>query len=446
MDRKFLLIAGGAFVVLIIIVVVLVIGSKGKVEPKAKTLTFWNLNDKETVFKSIIEEFQTIYNVKIQYEQKNPEDYLSDLLNEIAAGKGPDIVALPHDFLPKYHQLLLALPSGKMADKKQKKTDIDIFKETYPDVVGQDSIISGNIYGLPLSIDVLKLFYNPELFSEARDEARKKDEEIADDLNRLLNSGPQNWDEFNQLATFVTKKSGDNLIRSAAALGTADNIPSSVDILTLLMLQNGAKMTADDFSSALFQTNENVFGAPTPPGTKALEFYTGFANKENKNYTWNSSMPNALAAFAEGKTAMMIDYSRQEKEIKRLNPNLDYNMIDVPQIKATKNPLNYASYLVYGVGRNSPNAALAWDFIIFTANSQNASFYTTETKKPAARLDKIDSNDAVLSAQSWFKPNPEKADEIFRAMIKQVNAGQSAQSVIEAAASQISNLLKELKE
>ena len=162
-------------------------------------------------------------------------------------------------------------------------------------------------------------------------------------------------------------------------------------------------------------------------------------------------MSDSLHAFAQGKTAMMIDYSSQKDAIKAINSNVRFEVIPVPQITETKNPVNYASYLTFTVTKAAKNSDLAWDFVNFITGRTYASAYRTETKKVSARMDNIINASDIVSqevttAQSWYKPDPDKANQIFLDMIKQVNEGKNSQTAIENAASQITTLLGKLKQ
>ena len=443
--RKFLIIAGAALGIFIILVLILVFVAKPKT-PKESTLTIWNLDDDKTAFSRLITDFQNSHpQVKVEYIQKDPQDYFNNVLTEIAKGSGPDVLAIPNDWLPKYHDLFSPLPQNKIQNAKQKKSDLDVYQETFPQVATDDNIINQKIYGMPLSIDTLGLYYNPELLSQAFEDYRKTQTEISAPTRQIFNAGPKNWDEFRQAVQIITQKSGKNIILSGAALGINENVKDSPDILTALMLQFGAKMTTDDFSAALFHTAQNQFEGRDFPGTAALDFYTGFANPEDENYTWNTSFPEAVEAFAEEKTAMLIAYDSAKKDLKRLNPSLNFALIDLPQVKATAHPLNFASYNTFAVNKTSANTDLAWDFIVLMTSRDYARDYQTETGKPPALLQQIDKEKPAFTARSWFKPDPQKADEIFRQMISGVNSGQTAQTAIEAAASQITNLLGEIK-
>lgn len=451
--NKIFLIGGG--LVLVLIVVLLVIGPSSKkaaVDPSADTLVIWGFED-PTSFDEIIANFQDINpGQKVTYTKKDPATYATDSLNEIAAGKGPDIWSIPNTWLPKYHDKLLPMPTDLIADKKTKKNDIETYKTLFPNVVVSDNIIDNNIYGMPLSIDTLVLYYNPAILTEtmvAYNKAHEDSDNTA--IDQIFIQGPKNWDDFVTITKLITAKTGADITQSAVALGTPDNINQSADILTLLMMQDGAKMTSDDLSTAQFHTKQNVFGGQDFPGAQALNFYAAFANPKNDLYTWNNSFSDSVRAFTEGRTAMMIDYASAKTDIKRLNPKFEYDFFAVPQVKETKNPINYASYVNYTVTKASKKSDLAWQFITGMANSTTTNSYLAKTGGQSAQMTNLVDNadipaTQVLTAQGWYVPDPEKTPQIFEGTIKQVNDGKVIQTAIEYAGSQITTLLGKLKQ
>src|SRR5690606_30960030 len=129
-------------------------------------------------------------------------------------------------------------------------------------------------------------------------------------VRRLLEKAPATWSELLEQAKYINRRNGDTVLRSAVALGTADNIDHSNDILQLLMLQNGAKLVSDDRKNPLFHVPTSTpTGGQVRPGEKALDFYASFADPTKENYSWNPSMPQALDAFTQGRVAMVIAYS-----------------------------------------------------------------------------------------------------------------------------------------
>ena len=455
MNKKFIFIGAGALVLLLIIVLVVTScgGTKKPVtDPNASTLTVWGFDD-PTNFDEIIANFQESNpGYKVTYIKKDPATYAADSLNEIAAGKGPDVWAIPNTWLPKYQDKLVPMPTDLIANKKTQKNDVEIYKTLFPNAIASDNIIDNNIYGMPLTIDTLVLYYNQSILQKTMNDfaAEHSDDDNAM-IGQIFNQGPKTWDDFVTITKLITKKNGSNITQSAVALGTSTNVNQATDILTLLMTQDGAKMTSDDLSTAQFHTKQNVFGGQDFPGAQALNFYTAFSNPQTDLYTWNNSMEDSLHAFAEGKTAMMFDYASAKIDIKRINTGLEYDLFTMPQVKETKNPVNYASYMTYTVTKASKKSNLSWQFIASMANSSQVNTYSTKTGEQSAQLTSLNDNSDInatqaLTAKSWYVPEPVETVQILANAIQQVNDGKNPQTAIEYAGSQITSLLGKLKQ
>lgn len=447
-------IIGAVALVLVLIIFIVVLNSGGAKKTKtttSNTLIIWGYDD-PNVFKDIIANFQKKNSTyKMTYVKKDPSTYLNDSLASIGAGTGPDIWSIPNTWLPKYHDSLVPMASTLLADKKTKKDNVEVYQTLFPNAVSGDNIIDNDIYGMPLSIGTLVLFYNPTLVNKALDDYLVAHQNVDNSIvTQLFSSGPKTWDDLTTMTKLITKKSGSNITLSGIALGTSNNIDNSGDILTLMMMQNGAKMVSDSLSAAEFHTNQVVFGSQNFPGTSALSFYTAFANPSNDLYSWNSSMSDSHQAFADGKTAMIIDYPSATKDFTRLNPNLKFNYFAVPQVKATSNPVDYASYIDLTVTKASKNPALAWQFIDTIANSYESTSYLEQTSSTSAQLKLLNNVPSILSRQaidseSWFMPDPVLTPPIFKNAITQVNSGKDPQTAIEYAASQVTDLLQKIK-
>ena len=442
-NKKFLLIAGGAFVLFVIIVIVIVASLGGSKKSTTQTLTFWQYSDDNSAYDNIISKFESENKVKVNIVKKDPKEYLQDSLNEIAAGNGPDVWEVPNDWMVTYKDKMVPMTDGLIA--KKNKTDAEVYRELYPVVFSQDDVFDGKVYGVPLVVDVLSLFINRDVLNATIKEYQSAHpDEDTENIRQIFGDGPKNWDELVFASRLSTQKSGDDITRSGVALGTPE-ISNSVDILTTIMMQNGAKMTSDDNSSAQFQTQQNIFSGENFPGTKALTFFASFSNSNDANYSWNNALGDNVRAFAEGKAAMLIGYSSQESDVLRINSKANYKIVNLPQIKETKNPVNFVSYPTYTVTKASKSPDLAWKFILKFTNELSANRYAQDTKKTAALTTSIGKTSPVLTAQDWYKPDPDKTDTIFNDMIKQVNDGKNAQTAIENAASQITTLLEKLK-
>ena len=423
------------------------------------TLTMWGLFDDKEVFDPIINNYQSNNtNIKINYIKKDYNEYELISSEALASDEGPDIWAIQNDWMARDYKKIQPMPSGMLTSSSvgnKDKSDMDIYKSTFPDIVYTDNVIDDKIYGMPLSVDTLALYYNTDIFKAKANELYNINK---NDEAKLFENPPGDWDTFVKLSKMLTQKNGNDITVSGAALGTNNNVDKSVDILSALMLQNNTTMVAADKQSAAFnlsRTKES--GGVVYPGTNALDFYTSFANPNKETYMWNSSMPDSVTAFMDGKVAMMIHYSYIQKRISQEKPTLNYSIGPLPQIKGTNSPIDYTTYWTETVTKNSKHPKEAWNFIIYCA-TQSAQTYAAATKRPAPnRVDQASVPQNIeervtfagnlfdfqkISAHDWYKgTRPDKVNTIFLDMINNVDKGQNSQLAIDAAATAVTALL-----
>jgi multiple sugar transport system substrate-binding protein len=454
--RKFITV--GIFMSLIFSLTGALCSNNQAAKKKNITLTVWNLFDNDTVYSDIISNYERENpNVKINYIKKDLNEYELKTSEALAAGNGPDIWMIKSDWMPRHYDKLVAMPNGTLAAKTG-KSDIDIYKDTFAPIAANDNIIDNKIYGIPFSIDTMVLYMNKDLFNKKIQELFNSKQS---DNAKMLNNSPATWDDVINYEKLLTIKDGDNIKQSGFAIGTAANTDISQDILAMFMLQNHAQMVSADKKTATFNlfTNKST-GEPVYSGTNSLIFYTSFANPSKDNYSWNNSMGNSVQAFMEGRVAMMLNYSYVKQTILQQAPTLNYDVAPLPQIKGTTVPIDYASYWVETVTKNSQNPQEAWNFIKYVATKGN-SMYISATKRPSpdsVSKDNVPKSIDIrassgsdpfqfqkMSATSWYKgKRADKVDTIFKDMIDNViSKGQSAQTSIDAAAAQVTELLKQ---
>ncbi|MBI4128885.1 MAG: extracellular solute-binding protein, partial [Parcubacteria group bacterium] len=226
--------------------------------------------------------------------------------------------------------------------------------------------------------------------------------------------------------------------RSGAALGTSRNINRSVDILWMLMVQSNVPMVDLTRSAAAFTLSlQTQDGSPVSPGIRALEFYTDFANPAKRVYSWNKGMDYSLDAFAEGETAMMINYAHHLSTIQRKNPALNFSVAPIPQISTEEPAVTYPNYWGAGVKRDLPQAVEeeAWRFLLWFTDRAQSEKYLTESRRPPARRDLLDFHAGdfnlsvfskqVLTAKSWFQIDDTATATLFADAIEDVVSGKS---------------------
>src|SRR6185312_9057339 len=169
----------------------------------------------------------------IKYTQIDPADYDTKLLSALAAGTGPDIFQIGNHEMPKWRSVLAPVPATAAYTLVSLETD-------FPSVVEQDFASNGQIYALPFSIDTLAMIYNKDIFDSAG-----------------IAIPPKTWDDLqNDVGRLRSVNAQGQLAQAAAAIGGSHaSIANAQDILFLLMIQNGTRMTSNDLSSAIFASS-----------------------------------------------------------------------------------------------------------------------------------------------------------------------------------------------
>lgn len=418
MTRKQLLII--AIGIIVIIIVIIIFGPK-KERCKPAALEIWGVYDEPVVFQDLIRDYQKQNKcVSITYAKKSFTDYEETLINAFASDKEPDIWLMHNTWLPKH--------KDKIKEVSEILLPFSTFRNTFVEVAEKDLTENNKIYGLPLYVDTLALYYNKDFFNTAG-----------------ITSPPETWDNLIEDLDKLTKKNQWGVIeRAGIALGTAENINRSTDILALLMLQNGTKMVSDDKKLATFDKST---------GQDALRFYTDFSNPSKRAYTWNRQMPYSIDAFIEGKAAMMINYSHHIPTIKSKAPYLNFGIASMPQVKDREFDINYANYWAFTVSKDTKASDEAWKFILYLTNKENSQKYLQKTKRPTARRDLVDwqKNDLelgvfakqALTARNWYQIDNNKIETIFAEAINSIILGRASVSkAIETAADQVTLLMR----
>ena len=404
----YVLVAG--IVVLVLITSVLILRGVGGGSVKRVKLEFWGVFDEKGAFEKIIADYRNLNpGIDVNYRVMPFESYERDLVDALAAGTNPDIVMIHNTWLPKHKDKLESAPE-KISQEKEPFFTIKNYREQFVEVAYKDLVSEDKIYGFPLYVDTLALFYNRDLFNAAG-----------------LTKPPETWEEFNKYTQVLTKLDSEGrIIKSGTALGTAKNINRSTDILMALMLQSGVVMTNTINTNATFARPVNGERL----GDIALEYYTSFANSAYSVYCWNDQKNYSIDAFVQGDVAMMFNYSHQIPIIKNKAARLNFAVAPLPQ-PDPGDPRNYANYWGAAVVKKARDTEEAWKFLRFLTSRSPSIDYLNATLRPAARRDVIElqKNDLdfglfalqALTAKSWYQVDNKAIESIFAEMIDNVN-------------------------
>ena len=291
------------------------------------TLTYYGLWEPSSVMKPLIDEFEKENpGIKISYQLQSPQDYQDRVLTALEGQNSPDIVRLHSTWLPLFAKSLFPAPANTVSST-------EMSTNFYP-IVSKTLIAGTQVYGVPMTMEGLALYMNNAMFQQKSLTAPKTWEDVLTAAKELKEVDP------------LTGK----LTRAGIALGNTTNVDQWPDIVSLMLLQAGIKLSD-----------------PTGPEVSAtLNYYTDFVNKHR---VWDDTLPPSTVAFANEKVAMIIAPTWRAPEIKEINPSLSWQTVPVPQLPDS-DTINWSSYWFEAVGKNSKHPQEAWKFLSFLASAK----------------------------------------------------------------------------
>lgn len=337
------------------------------------TIQYWGLWEPDDVVKGVIADFEAKNpKIKVSYIKQSPKQYRERVSAAINRGDGPDVFRFHNTWVAMLRNELLPVPATVMSAGE--------FASTFYPVAASDLAAGQTIYGIPMMIEGLGLYYNPDLFAAAGV------------------SPPVTWEDVLNIVPKLTVKNGNDIVTSAIALGTTNNIENFSDILATMMLQNGANLREPTGKEA----------------EEALIFFRKFSDPADPVYTWNSTLDNSVYAFAMGKVAMILAPSWRAFDLKLMNPQNQFKIVPIPQLPG--NTVTWASYWVEGISVKTKYPKQAAAFLSYLTSRETVTrLYTDESKvrlfgEPYARKELGSSLEA---------------DPYVGAYIKQANAAKS---------------------
>lgn len=353
------------------------------------TITVWTIQGNEQAVKEVATLYRQKhkgYKVKIVPVPEQVYEFTS--LFALASQKGtndrpaPDVWIMPNEWLTQHRDKLESAPDGTLDKAVQTtftkgsastlakgRSNADIIKQDYAKIAEQDVIANGNVYGIPLNMDTLALYYD-----------RTK-----------INPAPKTWDEVAELTKRFTLEANGMVSRSTIALGDSTSVKHGIDILSILMLQHGVDMVDAATNVATFNISET---GSRPPGTQALDYFASFGKPGNPNYTWQRNFGSSLTALKNGKTLMAVGYLNDMASLGSLGQT-NIGVAPLPQVDVG-NPQTYGRYLAATVtkqasqtadGRNEKKLQAAWDFVALFAHPAVSDTYAKSLRVVPARKD-----------------------------------------------------------
>ncbi len=356
----------------------------------------------------------------VQYSERSAATFEDDVINALASGKGPDVILLPEKDILRFRDKVMPIPYTTLKERD--------FRDTY---IGEGELylMPEGVLAVPFSIDPLVMYWNRSYLA-----------------NVGVATPPRFWDEFFTFAENSTTRSATrSIIRSAVGLGEYRNITNAKEIISALTLQTGNSIVA--------LTDGAVKNSFSLQGTteSAINFYTEFANPLKPDFTWSRALPTSKQMFAAGDLALYFGFASERPDIRAKNPNLNFDVVELPQIRGAKTSITYGRMTGFAISRASQNATDALALITALTSADAAAKWSAATGLPPVRRDLLSGKPsdiyqaifyrAALQAESWLDPNPPKSAEIFQNMIEGVTGGRARVSESVARAAQELDLL-----
>ncbi len=400
------------------------------------TLTVWTTRDDEAIYRVLGQEYQKSHpNVKIQYQNQNLVNYRLRVQTQIDNKQGPDIFMIHSSWIPTFllSDALYPAPSDTLKFNEFNKIYYPLAKDTLTRAGKGTLSKTVNIYGIPLEVDGLALFYNEDI------------------LRAGAQNVPSTWAQFQESAIALTVKSEDGSIKTAgAAMGTTNNVDHWEDIIGLLFNQ---------------QPGASLSNLSTKEASEVIKFYTNFANPPDaKQKVWDGAMEDSTQAFASGRLAFYLGPAYRVREF-AANPDLKFKTAPVPQLpNQTGGNVGWGSFWALSVSNSSKYPEAAWEFLQFISepDTQRLIFDTASQVRifgePFARMDMKDDlkEDPWLGTfvkeaptyRTWYLASKTQDQGInaelsreFAGVIKVSLSGQDTQSALQAASPRIQTII-----
>ena len=346
----------------------------------------------------------------IQYVQKDPRTFDSELLNALADSQGPDIVFMPSEKLVQYRTKIQALSESTFP--------IRDFRNLYIDGA-EIFALSDGVYGYPVAVDPLVMYYNRDLLGA-----------------KNIITPPKTWPELmGQIRSLVLTDYSRTVSRGVVAFGEYSNVGHAFDVLSLLLLQGGSNLVVEGTDNQYkVQLDLNAAGNAHPLAV-ALNWYSFFSNPTNELYNWNSALPDDRSAFVGEKLVYYFGKGSEGPGLETQNPNLNFDIAEVPQGGLDTTRRTYGTFYAFSLLKASQNKNGALTVMQLLGSADKGKVLSDALHMaPALRTTlNAGSNDtygrisynAAKVARSWLAPAPDEVGAIFRQAVESVRNNSS---------------------
>ncbi len=342
------------------------------------------------------------------YRQVAYDSFYNQLLEAIAVGSAPDVIMVDQATLLRLSGKVIPIPFTSYPEQA--------FLQNF--VEGTEVFLNGAVLALPFSLNPMVMFWNRDTFTNAG-----------------LVAPPAYWDEMVALTErFNDIDDNKNIRRSAIAFGEVRNVNNFKYILSTLFLQSGVPIVRWGREGP-----EPVLRVPPSredaeePAVAALRFFTDFSNPARAVYSWNRSLPEARSMFVAGDLAVYFGFLNEYQTIARLNPNLNFDVALMPQVRGTPRRTTFAAVYGFALPKAGRNTAGGFQVMRALAAPAAQAKLSEIAKLPPVRRDMLATQpttkywsvayDSAIIAKTWIDPDYSLTYKTFARMVESVRSG-----------------------
>lgn len=347
---------------------------------------------------------------EVIYRYVKPENFETELIAALADRTPPDLVLISQEEL--------VAQRARLAPFLPEALSLRDFRDRYLDA-GDIFALQNGVYALPIGIDPLVMYWNRNLFQDAG-----------------MVAPPRTWEALMlEVVPNLVKRDFDRTIRrSVVAFGETTNVRNAYPVLSMLLLQSGSQLVAEKERGYSIMLNQAADGSS--PLAKSLDFFMRFSNPNNPLYSWNRSLALDRDQFVSEDLALYFGFGSEARDLGNRNPNLNYDIAEVPQGEVSTVKRTYGRVYGLGVVRNGQNLPGAYTVLgIMTEPGMADSIASQYGMAPATRAAlAAGTNDvygrviysAALSARGWLSPSVPGLTRVWEKMVTTAGADHSS--------------------
>ena len=380
----------------------------GNPNPYGSRVTIWGPYDRQVMRNLLVNVSQADrdFNV-VEYIERDERTMVSELIEAIAVGQGPDAIILRHDDLVALRSTLLAIPYDSLSRRE--------FQDRYIDGSEIFARVDG-IYALPFAVDPLIMYWNRDILGSGG-----------------FAAAPETWEQLvtNVVPALTLRNATRDILQATVAFGEYRNVRNAKEVLSLLMIQSGSRLVEEDEQGYQVALNDPIQQNAPQPLLSSVQFYTDFSNTNSPRYSWNRSMVEDHTAFLGEELAFYFGYGSEYGDLRAANPNFNFDTALVPQGAGVSTRQTYGTFYGLAMLQSSDNVQGTFAAIrrlseetrdgdviapLDLAPVQRAAFGGAGGVTAAS--DTI--RHSALIARAWLDPDRQATDEIFQTMVEDV--------------------------